>query len=110
MEVILLDKGMFINDEPQFRKVMFPKSTHLAIEHRVMLAASVLTGNGFPAFRRVSKRGVPHVVARNKTFSVTWFQKARTWRLFTPYNAEFPDKHDFYDLNELVDFLMEEKT
>ena len=102
---------MFEKDEPMFQKVVFPTDLDMAVSYRVMLAAYWLSIHGLRAFRRIHPRsGRPVIAARSGKFVVRWFYSTRTYKLYYPANAPYPDEYDFTGLKELTQFLLEAET
>lgn len=63
----------------------------------------------FPSNYRTSARGVPHVVVSTgyETFSVCYFGKTRTYRVFWPYPSwgRRTNKADFEDLEGVKKYI-----
>jgi hypothetical protein len=56
---------------------------------------------------RVSSNGVPHLLftAKSITYSVAYFGKSDTYRLFYPYPANIQTRLDFRFRTEIVSFF-----
>lgn len=61
----------------------------------------ILEGKNLRVRKRVSARGVPHLVV-NECVSVCWFGRAKAFRVFWPYPGSQDKSSMLKDLNEVA--------
>ncbi len=79
-----------------------------ALERLEALAADVRRRDGLDARVRVSASGVPHVVIEwgESSWSVAWFHKSRTFRVFWPYHhGGAQSRRDFARAEDVRQFI-----
>lgn len=56
---------------------------------------------------RISKQGVPHITVRrnNITYSICYFYRSNTWRVFFPYPAKEQEKISFNNFDDTVQYI-----
>lgn len=101
-------RGMFLDEEHLFKKVVFPSDEKIAIRYRVMLAARWLTIHGIRSYSRVDNKGKYWIRSRNGRFAVKWHQPTKLWTVLVPFAHPNPEEFVFGDFRDVTQFLLED--